>query len=502
MMRFAKLCFGISLGLILTLYAGCGDDAANSSVTGAFPDGFAVSSPTAVASRNLVKAPRGITVTSSADRAAKKELLSTLFAASTLADCRVSITLVNAGNSPCYGPSMDYTDHPGASTPNSGSFPGGDTGIWEATDSASQACAAAQLNSRVNGSASYADAGLFGTASLLCAARVTSAGSPAVGSSVDLTSSMTDLISINATAVTVTAATLSREADTTGGFPVYVSEIVGTSGTTTYTLRMKHIPTGTGSDINETFQGKVSVKIAANDGTKPGNCSTSSATGHTIATSVEYERSSATAEKFLVKDAQFCGSDADPFVSATNFTVDHSKTVGMSTPKGWGNNANFLAASLDPSTLVGNYAYAWQAGAGDSNARALSVNLAASGTDLNGTAFFGFANAISAGSFDGSITKMICAWTGPGSNHTGVSEVQRQTMTKSASDTFFSSVSANITYDPVNSCESSSAGFEVEWTGVSGSPMARTANTTTKDLVALSTVASSFTAPTAPTSIE
>jgi len=439
-------------------------------------------------------------VTSSAGRAAKKAKLEAILAATALADCKVELMLANGSNANCYGPNMTFTSHPDGS-PASGSLPGGDTGIWEESDATPQACAAAQLNQRIQGSASYADAGLFSTAAMLCAARVSGVSEPAVGVTENVTTYMTGLLKINATDVTVSSATISREADTSGGFPVYVSQIVGTAGTTTYTIRMKHNPTGPATSRNDTFVGKVSVKIATADGTKPQNCNSSSATGHTIATSVAYERSSSTAEKYLVKDAQFCGDDADPFVSATDFTVDHSKVLSGGTPKGWANNANYLAASIDPTTDAGNYAYAWQAGAGDSNVRALSTNIADSSGTLTGTAFFGFGDPISTSGFDGDITKMICNWAGSGSSHTGVSKAQKQTMTRASGATVFTVGTSNITYDPVNACEDASS-FTVNWTKVDTTSGTQVASATTENLVAVSTISATYTTPSAPTAVE
>lgn len=481
--------------LTVLLLIRCAKDSATggTAFSEAHPSAFAIASPTASASRDA----RLSTINPSASRAVKRGILDALFAATALPECAVKIQLMNAGNANCYGPSMTYADHPNVATPNTGSLPGGDTGIWEAADGSGQACTAAQLNSRLNGTASYADAALFATASMLCAARASAMAPPAAGASLDVTSAMTGLVTINASVISITSATLARDADTADGFPVYVSNLVGTSGTTTYSIRMKHVRT---APLNATYRGKATITVAANDATKPQNCSAGTATGHVIATSVEYEKTSATAEKFVLRDAQFCGSDADPFKSATDFTVDHSKKF-PGVAKGWANNANYLAGNVDPSTLVGNYAYAWSAGSGDSNVRALNLNLAAARGAMTGTAFFGFGAAMSSTN-DGSIDRMICNWAGPGNNHTGITKAQKQTISRADGAALFLPVASNITYDPANLCEDNSAGFTVTWNAVSGTPTTRAANTTTLDLVDVSTIATAFTAPTAPTAVD
>jgi hypothetical protein len=253
---------------------------------------------------------------------------------------------VNAGRANCYGPTINFTNHPGGTNPTS--LPGGDLGIWSATETASgEACAAAQLNQQMRGVASQVDSGLFAMAGLICIADVSGQSLPAVGSSLDLTSSLSGLVTINGTAITLTAATLAREADTTEGYPVYVSTIQGSD----YFFRLKHIAT---IADNTTFKGKLSISTPNND-----------------KTSISYVKASNTSVVYELKSVN---GSSSAWVSSTDFTAKVAS--------GWQNNANYLLANYDPSTGDGNYLYAWQAGSGDSHARVFNVSTLFSSVDF------------------------------------------------------------------------------------------------------------------------
>jgi hypothetical protein len=96
----------------------------------------------------------------------------------------------------------------------------------------------------------------------------------------------------------------------------------------------------------------------------------------------------------------------------------------------------------------------------------------------------------------GTISGMICNWAGPGNSHTPVNYVQKQTLTLTSSK--FVASNSLITYDPVNSCESSDTTFS--YTGPAGTSI--TADTTTMNLVGLSEVSANITAPTAPANVD
>lgn len=294
---------------------------------------------------------------------------------------------------------------------------------------------------------------------------------------------------------TVTSAVVYRDADV-GGTRVYRYTLSATQGTKTYTLRTKHNPQDA---TDSTYRGKISVKVG-DTSVKTGNCTPSTATGSQQALSMAYEKTSATAAKYLVKSAEFCGFDADPFVSGTNFSVDFTKTWAASTrEKGWGNNANYFLAAFDPSKFTGQFYYAWQAGLGDSHTRTLNLVLSGTSTVVTGNAFFGYGPTIQ--SAPGGIDGMICAWTGPGSSHATVSYAQRQNISVTAPATMFSATASYINYDPVTSatCDTATA-MIMTWNAGAAS---RDASTAVSNLVPLAEVGTAMgTTPTAPTEVD
>lgn len=348
----------------------------------------------------------------------------------------------------------------------------------------------------MKGVASLVDVGMFTMAGMACVAKTKGHALPTVSANIDLTTEMAGHVTVNGTALTVTQAQLAREADVSGS-PVYVYSFSGTAGTKTYTIRLKHVSL---DSTDATYRGKISVQVGdSNPSAKSGNCGPSTATGGQDAVSMAYEKASSTSATILLKSANFCGSDADPFVSATDYYVDLTKEYTTTTvEKGWGNNANYFIAAFNPETYAGQYSYAWQAGKGDSHTRTFNTILSgSSATTLSGSSFFGFGPKVQAGA--GAISGMICAWTGPDQNHTPVSEVQRQDITMTSG--VFTPTASFTTYDPVAACNTNSA-MIMTWTTSSGASP-RDASATTKNLVPLSEVTTTFGAsPAAPTEVD
>lgn len=464
----------------------------------AFPEEAAISSPTAQKSASastLIKTESDFNTLADAGDTAdkKKEALTTLLDGATSEACSVNINLYSSGNANCYGPNLQLSGtHPDTSlAPNPSSLPGGDLGLWDAAESSGEACSAAELNSRMKGVASQIDTAFFTVASMLCAAKTAGLSAPAsAGDSITVTTALNGKVKINNVLATVNSATLARGSDTNGK-PVYLSTINATVGTKTVFIRLKHVPAGVQDET--TFTGKVSVSIADSnqDSGFAGNCSGSSS-GQVDGSSIIYEKTASGNMKYILKSGNFCGSSANPFVSSTNYSVDLTKTYS-SNNGGWGNNANILLADFTPSSGVGTYQYAWQAGKGDSHTRVLNVKI----TDAsNAVAYFGFGPNTISSAAPGSISGMICNWAGPGGNHNGVTKVQKQVLTRSS--TYFTASSSSIVYDPVNSCESSTGSFSYNKTGQS----ADVDNSTTSNLVNLTDWSSTITNVSAPAEID
>ena len=96
-------------------------------------------------------------------------------------------TPVNAG---CYGPTVLYQGHPdwvAGNPPKDGTLPSGDVGSWTAVDTTTDwACAAAQLDARMDGVALRSNTSLMTLASLINVANTAGKSLPAVGATVDL----------------------------------------------------------------------------------------------------------------------------------------------------------------------------------------------------------------------------------------------------------------------------------------------------------------------------
>ncbi|PIU00922.1 MAG: hypothetical protein COT74_03200 [Bdellovibrionales bacterium CG10_big_fil_rev_8_21_14_0_10_45_34] len=352
----------------------------------------------------------------------------------------------------------------------SGNWPGGDLGIWEESVDG-EACASAQLTAQMRGVISYIDMAQFIGAGMSCTANKNSLTLPGVGESLDLASALAGLVTIDSTAVTITTATLARAANDSSGNPVYISTLEGTAGSNSYFIRIKHVPTAADDSTNK---GKISVKIT-----------TGSATD---GVSLDYEKTSATAARMLLRKINFSSTGQDPFASATDFTVDYAKS--------WNNNADHFLAEINPADYTGKYSYAWQAGTGDSHTRVFNATVATASGATTGTAFFGFGPTVQTGA--GAISGMICAWTGPDSNHTPVSKVQRQDIVLTAGKFAVSGTSKTV-FDPVADCEAAGA-MSMNWNSGAST---RAASSTTENLELLTAVSAVFgSQPTAPANVD
>jgi hypothetical protein len=400
----------------------------------------------------------------------KKDILEVLLADAAPASCSIAITLQNSTRANCYGPSVSWTNH--EFDASNGSWPSGDLGIWEDTETGGEACIAAQLNKQMLGVMSLIDMGQFIGAGVACVANKNSIALPtAANTSADLTAAMSGQVTVSGSAMTVTSAVIARDADV-GAYPVFVTTINGTAGTRTIQIRIKHIPTAVDDSTN---RGKISVNVS------------NTAPNSTDGVSLEYEKISSTSGKFLLKKINFNTAAQNPFISGSNYTVDYSKP--------WNNNADYLIGEMNPSNYTGKFSYAWQAGNGDSHTRVFNAILSASGASVAGTGFFGFGPTMQTGA--GSIAGMICAWTGPDQTHTPVSKVQRQDITLS-SGKFIVSGTPNTVFDPVADCEAAGA-MSMTW-GTSGT---RAVSSTTENLSALGAVSTVFgSLPSAPTTVD
>ena len=447
--------------LLLLAMIGCGGSGSGSSTPGtsdndttsqtAFPTALAVASPLdwnselASSARAQGSMSRAILASEGgSEYSAAIALLDDIISGSSLSACTFDPErfFQAVTNAQCYGPTVAYVDHPDAMPPASGELPSGDTGIWIEEDTPTgNACAAAELNARMEGIQARSLGALSGLAAMVCtinASGGTLSLPDATTTSVDLTSALPA-----PTDVTINSAVLAYST-TTGGEAKYTYSLDFDYNTTNIVVELAHIPHAASSDV---YRGQLTYRI--NTTTNGSNCSPDPNTPVTRNGSLVYNRTSTTAMAVEMREAQFCGADvngldADGLVDATN------EFDPGSAPHGWGDDFNLFRTEFDPTSLLGDYAYSWQAGHGDGNTRVFNLSVSDDNDDetedLEATAFFGY--GLDAQNADPSIHGFIFNWAGPGNNHTLQEYAQKQEVRYNTTTGNFDSVSANILYAP------------------------------------------------------
>ena len=488
-----------------------GDDTTTtttSDISSAVPSDIVVSSPTAeasaatlnLASKSLKGLTKAVGDAEGSDYLAKKEALQALVAGE--GECSFTLALPDITSPDCYGPVVDYEGHVDAggeqNQPN-GQLPVGDVGIWNATEG-EEACAAAKMNELVDKIAAYIDNAIKTVGGAACAGKKAGLELPEVADDpVDLKEAMD--ANVTATGLTVEAAQIDRLEDDSDGNPVYQGDFDGTmtlgSDDKSTEILLTHVPT---ADDNSTYKGKIQVKMSSSESQFGMNCDTintqAGQAGTVVAGVILYEKASDTAVTYEFNFAQFCGSDTDPFDADGNIDPTDVAQQGQqegpqepppdgpvpdvapTNPTGWADNWNYGVFSFDPTTGAGSYAYAWHAGTADQRTRTLNLTTEADAEgNVTGTAFYGYgpdiatATAVTKGTIDG----FVCNWAGPNGaisdadrSAEGMGEelalAQKQTMSRAAGETLFSSDVVNIVYAPTNSCdlEAGNAGFTYE----------------------------------------
>lgn len=354
----------------------------------------------------------------------------------------------------CYGPSVLYQDHPDSSVPGSGELLPHDVGIWQATDTTTgHACMAAELNARMSGARNKSLVSLSGLASMVCVIN-NSGGTLTMPSSstLDLT---TDMNALGISDVTFTTATISEATNSDGNSEYsYHMEIAYAPAPNSYNIvvDMDHVP---GSLPSEEYSGQVSYLVSglsANSGCPPDSIATHNA-------SLQYVRHAVDDMDVQVRSAYFCGENADGRDS-DNLVDPADKYIADTNPNGWGYSFDILTANYDPTTLNGDYAYSWQAGAHDDNSRVFNVHVQdyqlAAANETVVQSFYGFGDDVETA--DGSIGGFICNWYGPGYDHTLIANAQYQAMGYETTTGTFLGQTSNITYAPTVSCEYDGSG--------------------------------------------
>jgi hypothetical protein len=426
--------------------------------TNAFPEDAMVASPTDTSetpTARLIPHTRATTANGSAYAAAADSINDILTATTTLSASTFDPELfyTRDQDATCYGPTLYYKNHPDGPSSTSASLPTGDLGLWsEKEGSTTEACASAQLNARLGGVKDRTYISWMTIASLIQSYEAGGKNWPGdvtAGSSVTLT---TEFNALGIANTTFSSATMALASD--GKTWTYHLTFDYTRSGTPYTVTVdvKH---QTGSTSSQ-YEGL--LNYAVEDTFTGGNCGTGS-NNVTYYGSLHYIKDSTSEMSFQSRGVQTCGHST---LSALTASVSSSAISGLVVDPSvnWSDNFYIFTASFNPTSITGNYTYAWQAGKNDSHARVFNLGME---TTTSGEAYFGFGDRVQTSPHTGAIKGLICNWAGPNNNHTTYLQpyAQRQHLTYNTTSEYFeptSSTSSDITYAPTNSCEHDGSG--------------------------------------------
>ena len=360
--------------------------------------------------------------------------------------------LTHDSNAGCFGPQLDYTDHPDSLTPNNGQLPSGDLGIWSETDTTTgDTCAAAQLNSRMSGVSWRSNMALMGLASMVGEMDRTGVSLPSAGGSVDNTALMNTL---SISGVNFTSAVLSLDsANTVWSYTLNFDYTDSSSVIHPIEISLTHTP-GSSTAI---YSGLLSYSIG--EKFNGGNCPGTGSRDVTQIGTLAYTRSGLKEMDLIQRHGQYCGSGSAASLASydTSGLLDPAGKWDSSASTGWADNFSRFGANYNPITLAGTYIYGWQAGFGDSNSRIFAIGLNAPTTSDasagDGEAYFGFGDDIASTTV--SLLGLYCNWAAPGSSKTLQPYVQRQFVSWDESSEQWQTPAggSDILYAPTNNCQ-------------------------------------------------
>lgn len=328
----------------------------------------------------------------------------------------------------CYGPALNYTDHPNSSGgTGDGQLPTGDLGLWiENEPGTNQACAAAKLNELVAKAAYNVDLAVGSMTMMVCTAALLGKELPTNSTTtLDLS---TQLGNLPGSSIKVDKATIKKASLTSGDG--YQTNLKATINNQAITL----------SVIHDATNNKGLMQIETTESSHNGGAD---ARG----TSVVYELSDASIKYKMVSSRAQPSGNSEPEVS---YATDGQVTLQS------GEDIHVMQAQINADDGYGSLAYAWKAGGGDDHYRALNV-VTESANNGSGRAYYGYVPSPASNSevinldLAHASAGMICNWAGPGNSHTTADKVQYQALSLSNGDWVASS--SNITYVPTTSCD-------------------------------------------------
>lgn len=447
-----------------------GDDTAGKA---GFPSKMIVASPTSSGTSGSAKTLRSILARTSGYESLTHQLEDLLSGSSTVSDVfDPEAFYALSGDAECYGPELMYEDHPDGATPNSGSLPTGDLGIWVETLGTGEACAAAQLNEQLEGVQNRTFMSLMGLASLIIAYE---SGGSTWPDDVETTGSTGDLTStLNAAGIAnVTFVSAEIQYDSFTEQYDYDLEFTYSRGGTDYDIAVTLVYDKVDGDADDDTYESLLNLLVEDTFNNPGDQCTNDRV--TRGTSLHFISNSATDIRMQSREAAWCEHFDFDTASLSNGLTLSLSDAGLSTEitgnvlnpdtdpdgspstlDGWENNFSYFTADFNPDTLRGDYAYIWQAGPGDSHSRVLNVGLEVTDGTV-GESYFGYGDRVDSNSFEPIVRGFICNWAGPGNDHTLRDYAQRQHITLSETSGLYepsndNGSASNITYAPTADC--------------------------------------------------
>ena len=470
MFRRSFVFLAVSAVLTLSLVR-CGDDdgaAAGSNALSVALGSVAVSSPsagTSTSSTSISSVSSG-TYAVAAEEVPLKKLKDQVDEIKNLANSKDGATAaagiklnLKAMQNNCYGQQQNYTNHPDGG--GSGQVLGGDGLIQSELENlpggVNVACPAATLNSKVGHLSGLVNQGMKMVAAVLAQLNAEGKSLPTTeGESVTVASLVIP-------GLTVTAATLTKGADLTGGFTTYTTSISGTI--TAHDTNGPFEIVMTNSRKSDTvMKGKMRGVMKHPQGNE------------FFAFSLVYDVNETTTG-YALKSAE-TRNHTDATTAPDIFDANGLLNFGYANDM---QNMVYFIASLGTSSGLGDAIFAWNAGKQDPRARVFQVHTeaGANGAQDTGTAHAGFGPPVNAtnegNSTLGNINGMICFWVGSGPNAANAflggnnaaelnGQYQRMAMSRSATSGEFEPVTGqvNIAYCPTASCNGAGGGFTVD----------------------------------------
>jgi len=350
----------------------------------------------------------------------------------------------------CYGPRMDYANHPdwtsGNNPPADGQLPSGDLGIWLDTeptqsDAGTAPCSAVKMNELVSKAIHNVDMATGSVAMMMCAAAHERISSPKNAG--DVLDFSTVLNKVPNTPFTITTATLER-VDATTLKTVFVASHDGGSNHRLgeLTIRTTH--------NSSTRSGLVQIERQPQGDTTT-----------TRVTSARYRPNPSAPETLQLRVQQ------GRFLNASNtsyFDTEGDVKLGPITgnPNRNIEDTHIVIAEFTPTTGAQTVAYGWNAGGSDSHYRVFNAEAASTTANawygyvpnpyaVNGSTTVGETPNLDLSDIDAG---MICNWAGPGNSHTVTSYLQHQSMTKSSQNLWeVTAANSLIKYVPTVACD-------------------------------------------------